>query len=327
MKILKFKWAKLLLSILIALILIKLTLEFLFLKWYETSIGIGDFRIEMNSFDLKSYGPRFSNVPRNPEWEQLDKFTFFRRSSAYYFLDKRFLRVFYITSANNVPNFEIELILHFKFDKSFKLRLKNADSKKHDQWGKYRSSSLNYDLSFTQSFNTDINQLFLNKHLIGMSMLVRNMDDARWTTLTPIDVKIKFLRSKTSGKVRQGSAICSKCYYYTDKESYKHFEWWFELNKHIGYDKITFCNNSIPDVYEYKVLFKKYENLIYIYQMQHLPNLLDRDELNDTDNEYLSSFFELKSRNKFYKPMTRVFDNIIFNECFLDNVDKYKYEN
>ncbi len=35
--------------------------------------------------------------PANPEWEQLNKFAFFRRSAAVYHADKQLLRIFYVT--------------------------------------------------------------------------------------------------------------------------------------------------------------------------------------------------------------------------------------
>jgi hypothetical protein len=320
MKVLKFKWPQLFFIVIVFLFLFKIIIEYLFLKWYEISIGINNLKIDLQDLSIDKY----SEQPRNFEWEQIDKFTFFKRSAAYYFLDKRMLRVFYITSANNVPEFEIDVIFQFKYRKSFKITLKNANSKRHDQWDKYRSSSLNYDLSFFQSFNTDINKLYLDKNLVKMSILIRDSKYEIISTQTPIEVKIKYLRTQPDKK-REGSMICSKCYYYSDYLSFKHFEWWFELNKKIGYNKITFCNSTIPDTYEYRRLFDKYENSIYIYQMQFLPNLIDKNQLNDSYNEYLTSFFDLKRKDSFYKPLTRVFDNIIFQECYLDNVDKYKY--
>ena len=243
MKILKFKWPQLFFIVIVFLFLFKSIIEYLFLKWYTISIGINSLQIELENFDSEKY----LDQPRNIEWEQLDKFTFFKRSAAYYFIDKRFLRVMFITSANNVPEFEIDLIFHFKYGKSFKITLKNANSKKHDQWDKYRSSSLNYDLSFFQSFKTDINKLYLNKNLLKMSIIIRDSKYEIISTKTPIEVKIKYLRSQPE-ESREGSTICSKCYYYySDNFSYKHFEWWFELNKKIGYNKITFCIIHLND--------------------------------------------------------------------------------
>ena len=131
---------------------------------------------------------------------------------------------------------------------------------------------------------------------------------------------------------RGGSAICSKCYYYRDNSAYKHFEWWLAVNKRIGYEKIMFCNNSIPESSELTSLLAKYADVVEVYHMHSMPDLLVLPHAhqaagnNHTSNNYLGSFYDLLGRNgKFYKPMTRVFDNIIFNECYLDNVDKYEY--
>ena len=59
------------------------------------------------------------------------------------------------------PEFDIDLIIQYNSNKRFKLTLKNAQSKRHDQWGGYRVNSLNYDMSFLDSFNLDLNLPFL----------------------------------------------------------------------------------------------------------------------------------------------------------------------
>ena len=49
---------------------------------------------------------------RNPEWEQINKYTFFRRSSGYYFVDTLLMRLFFIVKSTSVlNNFTAELLI------------------------------------------------------------------------------------------------------------------------------------------------------------------------------------------------------------------------
>ena len=49
--------------------------------------------------------------PANPEWEQLNKFAFFRRSAAAYLADQRMLRLFYVTNARFLSHmYQVEIV-------------------------------------------------------------------------------------------------------------------------------------------------------------------------------------------------------------------------
>ena len=54
-------------------------------------------------------------------------------------------------------------------------------------------------------------------------------------------------------------------------ERHAHLHWWIETNKHIGYDKIILCNNSMPDTAAFRSLLAKYEHFVELYQLAQIP--------------------------------------------------------
>jgi hypothetical protein len=150
-----------------------------------------------------------------------------------------------------------------------------------------------------------------------MSLFIR--DDLNQTNHAPIDVKIKYFHNATIQKL--DSAICSKCYrYFPDNKDHTRFEWWIEMNRLFGYNHIYICNNSIPNSDAYRRVFKKYERFIHIYQMNTIPDFID-----PAKHVYMNNMLDLKDGGNYSKAYASVFDMVGMNECYLNNVDKYKY--
>ena len=76
---------------------------------------------------------------------------------------------------------------------------------------------------------------------------------------------MKYLRSRPNGTQKSTRPIvCSgKCFWYKPKD-FKDLFWWIELHKQAGYDKIFFCNNSIPDTNEFREIFEMNKNFTLI---------------------------------------------------------------
>ena len=64
-------------------------------------------------------------------------------------------------------------------------------------------------------------------------------------------------------------------------------EWWIQLNKKIGYNRISFCNHSIDA--DFNKMFEKYSNFLDISPLKCIPNLQNKSE-----SKYYSQFFDLK---------------------------------
>jgi hypothetical protein len=87
-----------------------------------------------------------------------------------------------------------------------------------------------------------------------MEIFIRNNINSQ-TTQSPIELKIKNLRKINNDPKVEYAMICSKCFQYNDATSANTYKWWFELHKKIGYSKVRFCNNSIPNTPAYKDVF------------------------------------------------------------------------
>jgi len=129
------------------------------------------------------------------------------------------------------------------------------------------------------------------------------------------DVTIKNYNEKD--ELKKESILCSKVYYF-DQSYEKIFEWWIEMNKLNGYDKLVIFNNSLP----FRDLFRKYEGFVEVVQFQCLPNFF-------SSNMTKKDFIKFSEIETIYKNnplgLHMHFEYLTFNECYLLNKDKYKY--
>ena len=98
--------------------------------------------------------------------------------------------------------------------------------------------------------------------------------------------------------------------------------WWIEANKLFGYKKLVLCNHSFPDTDDYRRLFDKHKDFVQVYQMHYFPSV----ELNSTNSDnadehhtYLDNFNQIHWKN------TVVFEALVYNECYMRNIGRYKH--
>lgn len=121
-------------------------------------------------------------------------------------------------------------------------------------------------------------------------------------------------------KNKTGVYYCSKCMYQTSIDEFESIKWWLEMKKKTGYTKIGFCNNSIENHQKYTKLFDDHRDFVDIDQFDCLPNFYDNS------TKYFLSYSQFANLNNLqaYRVFDRVF--IFFmNECYWNNIDKYKY--
>jgi hypothetical protein len=274
-------------------------------------------KIKSNNYEMSclSSSIEYKNVItkyRNEFWEEINSYSFLKRSAAFYFIDKNQIRLFMVRHTNRSLNQTLYL-------KNLTILFKNSSS-----------LNINFSNKIFKIDNYDSNKLFqfvllsLNLNILNgddlkvMSLFIR--DDLNQTNQSPIDVKIKYFHRTTNKKL--DSAICSKCYrYFPNNTDHTRFEWWIEMNRLFGYNHIYICNNSIPNSEAYRRVFSKYEGFIHIYQMNQIPNFIDPA----VDRIYMNNMLDLKDDGNYSKPFASVFDMVGMNECYLNNVDKYKY--
>ncbi|CAF0819621.1 unnamed protein product [Brachionus calyciflorus] len=147
---------------------------------------------------------------------------------------------------------------------------------------------------------------------LTISILIHDIEKQTWTK-NELKAKCKLLKSDFDKK--KSSMVCSKCLYLNTKDHFKSFQWWLEINLRAGYEKLYFCNHFSDE--SFQELFKKYENFLIIGSMKCLPNLLANPSL----PKYFKSYTELDNEFILFEIMCQ----LIVNECYLQNIDKYKY--
>ncbi|RNA05336.1 hypothetical protein BpHYR1_028021, partial [Brachionus plicatilis] len=113
---------------------------------------------------------------------------------------------------------------------------------------------------------------------------------------------------------------CSKCMYNTNLDDFDSVKWWIEMKKRIGFTKIGFCNNSIQNHQKYTDLFESYKDFVELDQFNCLPNFYDNSK------KYFMSYSEFSKLNNGLA--YHIFDSVFIffmNECYWNNIDKYKY--
>jgi hypothetical protein len=116
------------------------------------------------------------------------------------------------------------------------------------------------------------------------------------------------------------SIVCTEPIY-LEKKDFKEFEWWVELNRMIGYEKIVIYNNSIPNTIEFNNLFEQNKNFIDLYQLNCLPNFVieGREKFLRHYRELIIHGIWKYENNKFL-----AIDILANNECFYHYTDSAK---
>ena len=282
------------------------------------------FSINAKTTNLKINEESYQNNKlRNPEWEQINKYTFFRRSSGYYFVDTLLLRIFLIVKSTSVlNNFTAELRIENSNDEFItKLNLVNSSLRNHDGARHYALFSLNFE-----QFNLSKEIEMSPEDIQTLKLKIIIIDSKNYLkTKYPIDIKMRHSFSKN----KSGSIICSTCFFYYENKKLKHdgpyffklFQWWFELNKQIGHKKITIYNTSIPNRKDFNDLFYEYRGYVEIIDLQYLPNFFMPNEssYHDEEHDYLRSFINM-TWGKYV-----VFQILVFNDCYLNNKHLYDF--
>jgi hypothetical protein len=258
---------------------------------------------------------------RNSEWEQINKYTFFRRNSAFYFIDTKMIRIFYFTKKEYKRfTYSVELLIYNNVKNKLvsTLYLNNNSYTLHDERHLYKLLSLNIeDVNLSKHNIDDIN--------LKLIIIDENNKNKRLKTKYPIDI----IKTFWIGKNKSGSMVCSTSYFYyygqilDHKNPYflRQFQWWFELNRRVGHKKIQIYNTSIPNTHEYNDLFDKYKDYVEIKDLKYFPNYFytNKNDYKDDEHDYLNSFSKIDVSDY------AVFQTLVLNDCYLSNKHLYNY--
>jgi hypothetical protein len=257
--------------------------------------------------------------PRNEVWEQMNHWIFFKRTSCYYIIEKSLLKAYFISK--DTYNGSIDIILQIQYlDNSYSHAFvtNNVDYQEKESRSNYRLNLLTFEFNLLETFS-----LADYKMISNMFVNFRDGNNSNYSTQYPLKATIKRLQTQ----VKSGSIVCSKCFYFQNRNDHKFLRWWIELNKQIGYSKIVFCNQSIPNTKEFNQIFDAYKDFIDLKQFHFIPNFnnLNERHISPYEHDYLTDYFQLSPSQRKYDWNVDGYDVLHTNECFLENADKYEY--
>jgi len=243
------------------------------------------------------------------EWSVLNKDVYFRRNLAFYYTDLKVIRLYFeikdpqhtFSSKRDLNSIYLAVYLNNNITE---IVLNTPYNKVVHQYDFY---SLEY-VEF--KFN-------LTKIIEPLKVKVKNKDKESTSFISLI---IKPFRVKDEFK-KNHSMLCSKVYYFKS-DYFKEFKWWIEMNRIHGYSKIVIYNNSIENSPELNNFFNQNKDFVHLIQFKCIPNFMTRNNLNKM---FLTNFNEIA---QYGQPVLHVhvhFEQLVFNECYLQNMDKYKF--
>ena len=259
----------------------------------------------------------------NEEWVHLNKKVFVRRTTVFYLVNKNKLKLYYLVDSTNKTDytFDLELKIMYSNTREFHVKIMNSEMRKSRIFTRYKYTFSKLQVEFNIDSYLIDNNIFdfhdanMTEKLQIQAYLYDPISQSR--TQYPLDVGITQWREGS----KNGSMICSGIHFgYGDSDSpsnYEKLSWWLEANRQFGFAKVVLTNNSIPDTEAYRRLFAKHAGFVEINQLQYLPNFMNKNR-----SFYFRKFSEM---NKLYAPEYNLFKYLIYNECFMNNIDKYQY--
>lgn len=241
-------------------------------------------------------------------WSHIDRKLYFKQSNQFYFIDEAKINAFFVVDTAK-SRFPLHLVIRFLiyFNGKFLSELKSNTIVHDKPW-----SLEEYGLGFINE-PIDLKKFLLQNHKIDLASHLSDITvklsyhDIKNNQQTSqlLNLNIKYLRTPEHTKPKV-TLICSKCLF-IGTNGYKNFQYWVELNKKAGYDKIWLCNNSIPNTEDFNRIFKKHADFIEISQLKCLPNFLPNSK-----GFYVNHYSELEKALK-----QDVISGLILNEVII----------
>ena len=234
------------------------------------------------------------------EWAILNKNVFLKRNLAFYYTDLNKIRL-YLEREKSSGKLKVEMLVEFKIN--------NTQTIKYTLT-RIIQEIIKQDYQFSFEFiESDLNLNFIqNENIISGTVSVVDLTQKNFNTVSlPIPLNIKLFRSKNKLK---HTFICSDLRRNYNAKDVNSFRMYIEMHKINGYDKLIIYNNSIQDNEQFNHLIREYDGYVQIIQFKCMPNFNDKSTLFITD---------------FYQNPYWHFESVVYNECYLHNMDKYKY--
>ncbi len=251
------------------------------------------------------------------QWLQLNGHVYFRPSLAFYYLDLKQLKLYYQRNINFNYTFKLLGKLEMKTNMVAYFPIKIFQIKKIHSHDRYSYESLTSNLTLADVVDAEFSQLFPDSEINQMKLKIFiQIENTTQPNNKSLSVKMKYFRQVDT--LKQKSLICTKLLYL--KPSYSNtINWWIELNRMHGYNKLTIYNNSLPS--QMDSIFEKHADFVQVIQFQCIPNFMENE---NSKKPYIKSFYEFQSvYNTDPLYYHTHFEFFTLNECFLQNMDQF----
>ncbi len=195
------------------------------------------------------------------EWEKLNENVYFRKNLAFYYSDINKIQI-YLERYNKIQ-YKYKLLIKIIWKKNeFKHYVNTVNSYTWRTDDQYSFEYIESDFNIAQ-LNLSIN---LNEKFT-LEVKVEVLDNPSISTSKLISLIIKNFNTNNNDK--KHSVLCGKTYYY-ENSHLNYYEWWLNINKINGYDKIVLFNNSYGNGSwsQFNDIFKKHQDLVQVVQFQ-----------------------------------------------------------
>jgi hypothetical protein len=240
------------------------------------------------------------------EWSAIRNILFVKRTAVFYITNLKLLRIHAISR----PQTRLQPQLIFKVDNN-SINITIESSEITSKWSVEEYNFITIDFKFDLSKYCGIENMKKLDLRVKIQDLQLNQNISK-------DLKVKI--KSTESLAKKSAMICGKCLHLKKSSDLMLLKWWIDLNKQIGYEKIFLCNHSIENDATFHKLFSQYQNFLTLDHLECLP------DLRTFKKKYHKSYLNLVGKDKQYNVYKfEVINQLIENECYLENIDKYKY--
>lgn len=173
--------------------------------------------------------------------------------------------------------------------------------------GEFQYKTLEADFNLNNYLNGKIENLDMLQN-VSISVLVFDIYSKKKLS-KKIILKIKSLENK---QYKKYSALCSKAVFLDSLLDVNKIKWWNKLNQ-LNFHKI--------DYFSIRKKSFRFENILKIRKLNCFPNL---NKLSNKSRKFLDTFEENTPKSVLYGKIDLI-NELLINECYLNNIDKYEY--
>ncbi len=258
------------------------------------------------------------------EWESINNEVFVMRKSVFYLIDTKILYFPTIKSHGRNYSFNIRLNLFekqnnlkFKLIRNFTLKSNSNKTEKTDMIASGYVSTyhiIKYDLS-----------AYLNRHNYQNFRLLMYLKDEQSNRSTNFHLKVKLKYVNNDKVVKKGVLVCPKCFFMTQSKDLLATRWWVEMLKRGDYTNLYYCDQNIEKNVGFEEILEQNRGFFIEAKLECLPNLQRFPKYKK--QKYLSkqSELEMPHSGQFNNFIFNLISQVTINQCYMDNIDKYKY--